>query len=402
MSIRPVLHAPHASPDFAGRAVADRRRRRRPACVRLRTDAAAEQQQRRRRRTEPIKLKVAYIGLTCEAPIFAAQEKGFFKEEGLDVELVKADWTSLQSGLSTGRFDANHTLLMYLLRSVDSDLDVKITGGIHTGCLRIQAGVNTDIKTVEDLRGKTIGVPAPFGSPPHMFASRVLAAHGINPKQDSKDVTWKAIQGGRWRRRLKNGEIQAVADAEPLGSRFIGDGAVKAEAVADQQRDAPYKDEYCCVTVVSGQLARTNPAAAAKVTRALFKGAKWVGENQKAASEMSVDKDFIPSSPNIKEINTQALLKLNYTPGVSKCRKSVDDAAEDMQKAGLLKPDTDPKALAKKAWLDLDGVTDEWVNNLKVEKAAAGRPAMLSPVDLAALFTGRKSCCGACCCLGGE
>ena len=97
------------------------------------------------------------------------------------VELVKADWTSLQSGLSTGRFDANHTLLMYLLRSVDSDLDVKITGGIHTGCLRIQAGVNTDIKTVDDLRGKTIGVPAPFGSPPHMFASRVLAAHGISP-----------------------------------------------------------------------------------------------------------------------------------------------------------------------------------------------------------------------------
>jgi len=27
----------------------------------------------------PIKLKVAYIGLTCEAPIFVAQEKGFLQ-----------------------------------------------------------------------------------------------------------------------------------------------------------------------------------------------------------------------------------------------------------------------------------------------------------------------------------
>src|SRR4051794_23216508 len=60
----------------------------------------------------PVKLKVAYLGLTCEAPIFTAYEKGFFTEEGLDVELVKTDWDGLREGLGTGRFDANHTLVM--------------------------------------------------------------------------------------------------------------------------------------------------------------------------------------------------------------------------------------------------------------------------------------------------
>ena len=344
----------------------------------------------------PIKLKVGYIGLTCEAPIIAAQEKGFYKEEGLDVELVHLGWDSLQSSLSTGKVDANHTLLMYLLQGVQNDLDVKITGGVHTGCLRIQAGAGTNIKTVDDLKGKTIGVPAPVGSPPHMFAIRVLAAHGINPKK------WEAIQGGALEAALKNNEIQAVADSEPLGSLFIGHGAVEAEAVADQQRDAPYKDEYCCVTVVSGQLARNNPAAAAKVTRALLKAAKWVSQNQQEASDMSIAKSLIPTQPNIKEINAQALMKLDYTPGVSKCRRSVEAAAEDMKRAGLLSATTDPKALAAKAWQDLDGVTDEWVNGLSVQKAAAGRPALLAPVELAALFNGRKACCGACCCIGGE
>src|SRR6476659_4493419 len=29
------------------------------------------------------KVRVGYIGLTCEAPIYAAYEKGFFKEEGI-------------------------------------------------------------------------------------------------------------------------------------------------------------------------------------------------------------------------------------------------------------------------------------------------------------------------------
>src|SRR5437899_6103694 len=35
--------------------------------------------------SSPAKVRVGYIGLTCEAPIFTAVEKGFFKEEVLDV-----------------------------------------------------------------------------------------------------------------------------------------------------------------------------------------------------------------------------------------------------------------------------------------------------------------------------
>ena len=60
------------------------------------------------------KVKVCYIGLTCEPPIYVAYEKGFFKEEGLDVELVKSDWDSMRDGLGLGRFDATHHLIRLL------------------------------------------------------------------------------------------------------------------------------------------------------------------------------------------------------------------------------------------------------------------------------------------------
>jgi NitT/TauT family transport system substrate-binding protein len=340
----------------------------------------------------PARVKVAYLGLTCEAPIFAAYENGFFQEEGLDVELVKTDWDGLRDGLGLGKFDANHTLIMYLLKPIETGADLKITGGVHTGCLRLQVARDSEITSIDQLKGKTIGVPTQLGSPPFMFASRVLAAKGIDPRPESKEVNWVVYQPAELGKALTDGKIDALATSDPMGTIWLGQKIVKT--LADQAEDKPYKDEYCCATVVCGKFARERPEAAAKVTRAMLKGARWVHENPKAAAEMGVEKHYVASTA---EINAQALLKLNYVPGVSRCRTSIEAAAIEMKKAGLLKESTDPDALAERAWLDLDGVTDQWLQGLKVERVAnGGRPRRLDPAAFAALCEGRL-CCDCCC-----
>src|SRR5687768_14259800 len=73
--------------------------------------------------TGPAKVRVGYIGLTCEAPIFTAVEKGFFKEEGLEVELVKCEWANYKDVLALGRFDVTHHLIMYFLKPIEQGLD---------------------------------------------------------------------------------------------------------------------------------------------------------------------------------------------------------------------------------------------------------------------------------------
>jgi NitT/TauT family transport system substrate-binding protein len=148
----------------------------------------------------------------------------------------------------------------------------------------------------------------------------------------------------------------------------MADGKVRN--VADQATDAPYKDEFCCAVVVSGKFLANNPKAAAAATRALLKGAKWVQENPAAAARLSVDKKYLASNP---ELNTLALSHLRYVPGVSGAEAAVKSAAEQMKVAGLLNPGTDVAALAKKAFVHLDGVSDEWLQGLQVNKVAGGQ-----------------------------
>src|SRR5580698_10451240 len=310
------------------------------------------------------KIRVGYIGLTCEAPIYTAVEKGFFKEEGLDPVLVKCEWSNYKDVLALGGFDVTHHLVMYFLKPMEQGLDAKFTGGIHRGCLRVQALTNGKINSVDDLRGKRIGIPG-MGTPPFIFANRALVAHHIDP---SKEITWVVYPAGELGLALEKGDVDAVADSEPIGTLLVAGG--KVMTIADQAKDAPYKDEYCCAVVVNGKFLAANPKAAAAATRALLKAAKWVQLNPAAAARISVEKKYLASNP---ELNMVAISHLNYLPSVSGAEASVKSAAIEMKKAGMLSPDTDVDALAARAFAHLDGVSDDWINSVQVEKVADGQ-----------------------------
>ncbi|PYJ66397.1 MAG: myristoyl transferase, partial [Verrucomicrobia bacterium] len=123
-------------------------------------------------------VKVGFIGLTCEAPIYTAYEKGFFKDEGLEPELVKCSWANYKDNLALGSYDITHHLVMYFLKPIEQGLDVRFLGGVHTGCLRVQTGVNSPIQKIQDLKGKRIGVPG-MGTTPFVFAKRIFGTHGV-------------------------------------------------------------------------------------------------------------------------------------------------------------------------------------------------------------------------------
>jgi NitT/TauT family transport system substrate-binding protein len=337
-----------------------------------------------------MKVRVGYIGLTCEAPIFTAVEKGFFKDEGVDVTLVKCEWANYKDVLALGGFDITHHLVMYFLKPIEQGLDVKFLGGIHRGCLRVQTATGSSIHSVEDLRGKRIGVPG-MGTPPFIFANRVLNAHGIDP---GKEISWRVFPAGELGLALQKGDVDAVADSEPIGTLLTADGKVRN--VADQATEMPYSDEYCCAVLANGKFVAANPKAAAAATRALLRGAKWVEANPLAAARLSVEKKYLASNP---ELNAVAISHLRYVPSVSGAEAAVKSAAIAMQKAGMLSPSTDVNELAKRAFVHLDGVTDEWINSLQVEKVAGGQLPPDEDIRLRIeLATSGDPWCGQSCC----
>jgi len=311
-------------------------------------------------------VKIGYIGLTCEAPIYYAYEKGIFKEEGLDPELVKCSWANYKDNLALGSYDITHHLVMYFLKPIEQGLDVRFLGGVHTGCLRVQTGVNSPIHTIQDLKGKRIGVPG-MGTPPFVFANRVFGTHGVDA---GKDITWKVFPAGELGLALRKGEVDAVADAEPIGTLLIAQGIARNVEGMDEAMDMPYAKEYCCEIIANGKWIDANPDTAARAARAILRGAKWVQENPKAAAQLAVDKKYLASTV---ELNTVAISRLKYIPTVSDAEQTLYTAAKEMREAKMLSPTTDTDALAKRAFMHLPGVTDEWLKTVKVEKVPGGQ-----------------------------
>lgn len=309
------------------------------------------------------KVRIGYMGLTCEAPIYVAKENGFFDKEGLDAELIKTEWTQFKDLLNLGKIDLGQQPIMMFLKPIEEGLNVKMTAGVHKGCLRIQAANNGPVKTVADLVGKRIGVPG-MGTPPFIFANRVLSRNKIDPRTQ---IEWRVFSSGELPLALHKGEVDAVATSEPIGSLLLAEG--KVHNVADLGVDKQYVDEYCCSIMLNAKFASDSRQTCAAALRAILKGAKWVSVNPRAAARLSIDKGYLASNP---ELNAKALAALPFVPSISGGREAIRSAAQDMIAIGMLSANTDVDAVTKRIFVEPDGVTDEWLKTLQVETVADG------------------------------
>ena len=110
-----------------------------------------------------------------------AHHKGFFKDEGLEADIVVMSAPASLAALSNG--DIDYTLLTgSVIRAAIRGLPVRIVAGLMSSSAHVFLS-RPEIKTIKELSGKRIGL-AGFGDATHVLARMILTKHGIDPDRD--------------------------------------------------------------------------------------------------------------------------------------------------------------------------------------------------------------------------
>ncbi|WP_256758891.1 ABC transporter substrate-binding protein [Cohnella sp. WQ 127256] len=287
------------------------------------------------------KVKFAYAGGTCEAPIYAAVEKGFFKEEGLDVELVQMDFETLKSGISSGKVDGTVGNFAWF-KPIEQGLDVKVTGGLHAGCIQLVTLKDSGITSIKDLKGKKIGVDV-IGGGPQITLAITLKQNGI----ETTDVDWRAYPSQQLATAAEKGEIDAFIVWDPAAQQALDTG--KYLRLLSNGHDEPFKSGYCCYSVISGAVTKNDPEKAAAITRALLKSAEWVGKNAAETAKIETDKKYVSADA---ATNESLLAAYHWKPGVINAKKSAEFFIKEQKAQGILDASTDEKELLDRVFFE--------------------------------------------------
>lgn len=158
------------------------------------------------------------LGLTTRAgstslPFVIAEEKGFFKAEGLNAVVIIMQNQVVVNGVVTRNVDYGGTFSNFVGAAI-SGLPVRIVMSAMDGSDHYLV-TSPNIKRVEDLRGKTFGISS-FGGTPHSEAVMILRKYGMNP---DKDVTFLQIGGSSSRyAALESGSIHAAMLVPPFNN----------------------------------------------------------------------------------------------------------------------------------------------------------------------------------------
>jgi NitT/TauT family transport system substrate-binding protein len=171
------------------------------------------------------KVTIGHLPLIMSLPTYVAVEKGFFVEEGLDVELVPfQSGSTITDALLAGRIDANcmsaitghwfaaqnapDRFKIFLVYAADTNVD---------NTMVVVVKKDSPLKDLKDLKGKKVGH---FPGPTSMELARAVIRTQIDPE----GVTFTEIPPNNLIPALVAGQIDAYFSPEPFGMMAVFEG----------------------------------------------------------------------------------------------------------------------------------------------------------------------------------
>ena len=240
-----------------------------------------------------VTLAVGGKNLFYYLPLTIAEQRGYFKAEGLDVTIVDfAGGSKALQAVVGGSADVvsgafEHTIVM---QAKGQPMRAFVLQGLAP---QIVLGINPktmpNFKSVADLKGKKIGVTAP-GSSTNIMVNYVLAKAGLKPS----DVSFIGVGAGSGAvAAMRSGQIDAVSNLDPVITLLLRSGDLKI--VTDTRNVAEAEKVFAgpmpagCLYAPQNFLDK-NPNTVQALTNAMVRADKWIrsasaGEIIKAVPE---------------------------------------------------------------------------------------------------------------------
>jgi NitT/TauT family transport system substrate-binding protein len=228
------------------------------------------------------KIKVAYSSTDTLNQIWTiAHDAGFFKKNGLDVDMVYIGSTTvgvtaivaqdIQVGNAAGSGVANAAV-----RGADT-----VSVGCTINVLAYELVVLDSIKTPEDLKGKSIGISR-FGSVSDVAARELLKGLGLRPQEDVK-----ILQVGGASERAAGFSRGVIAGfPSPPGNVNLIPGGLPHRVLADMaDLKKPYPLPFICAVTTKSYLAK-NRSVVRRVMMALIEASHYFKTNKEGAQKV--------------------------------------------------------------------------------------------------------------------
>ncbi len=244
----------------------------------------------------PQKVRIAYASRSSSAmPQYMALQRGYFKAEGLDVEIIQMNPRLGATAVVNGDVSFA-TPFTSTFRGVLQGFPMKLVF-IHLKKGPYYVMVRPDIKDVQQLKGKRIGVATIKGTD-QLVAEEMLQAKGFNPNL-----------------------LQAVAIGDgPVRMQALISGAVEAICVAPPHDLMLKKMGYPALAgppevglpsagmLTSDRLIKENPQVVRRTLKALLRAHLYILENRQDTIQTLIK--WLPQPLDIAEHSYDGELKI--------------------------------------------------------------------------------------------
>ncbi|OFZ88310.1 MAG: hypothetical protein A2V78_00595 [Betaproteobacteria bacterium RBG_16_64_18] len=244
------------------------------------------------------KIKLIWLPFSESLGAVIAEQKGFFKAEGIELETTKVPGAALALPiLQAGRADIILSNTVSTLQALEQGMDATLLA--PSAVVRRQPPDSTTAimvlkgtaKSPRDLAGKRIAVNV-VNSTAWLYAVGLLDKYGVSRDQ----VRFVEIGFPNMNAPLLNKQVDAISQVEPFNTILMGTGKVEVIgwSYVETQPNADVT-QYIALT----SWVREHHDLAVKFARAVIKGSKVANSNE--AETREINQKFTGLNPALKD-----------------------------------------------------------------------------------------------------